>query len=103
MRDKANAAAKNIIYRQKERENSPGKVGTWRTNARMKKLGLPVVKWSDYKRTDQQWFHVVYKKARELGSDYVVDHILSLQDGGQHTWDNVQVITRWENDFKETR
>jgi 5-methylcytosine-specific restriction endonuclease McrA len=85
-------------YRRLERQNSPGKVGTWRTNARLKKLGLPVTKWTEYSRTDQQFFQVAYQKARDTGN--VVDHIVSLQDGGLHTWDNVQVISKWENDFK---
>ena len=98
LNNKDQVAATNRDYRRLERQNSPGKVGTWRTNARLKKLGLPVTKWTEYSRTDQQFFQVVYKKAKEVG--HVVDHIVSLQDGGLHTWNNVQVISKQENDLK---
>ena len=63
--------------------------------AREKKINL-----SSLTKEQKDLIAKIYTKAREMGPDYHVDHIIPISKGGTHTPENLQILTAAENRAK---
>lgn len=88
-----NNKEKHAVNAKKWWEANPDKRSVYETKRRAEKLNQTPRLTQDEKRQ----IELIYKKSRELGSGWQVDHIRSLSKGGLHRPDNLQIVLKSYN------
>jgi len=107
--DRANAKKINA-YKRERRKNNPGSEklakAEWKRNNAGKVNAATAKRRALIKQQTPSWYcHwmvvEIYEIAAEMG--YEVDHIVPLSKGGLHSHENLQLLTREENQSKGAR
>lgn len=68
-----------------------------------KKRALKKEQMINLTKEERNKVKMIYKKSRELGVGWQVDHIIPLSRGGLHCPDNLQIVTRKYNGSKSNK